>query len=351
MPNYKQYAYQYSKLGLSVVPLLPGQKYPGLKEWQLKATRDPHQIYTWWTESPDSNIGFITGKRSDRIVVLDLDEHPEEGKFGIELWREWEHEHGKFPETWEAVTGSGGRHLYFRDTEDRPRAQHLYNGSVDFQSDSALIVLPPSVHPNGNSYYWDVSPDDVPLADINDNVLQFIKEGQKQSVRKTFTEDKDSKIQKGSRVNFCFNLVARLINIGLPEDSIRKTVQEENLRRCDPPLTNADLEREVFPAIKRYKSPASYNTRFRLPDVLTGDSRKDMLYRAVYSMLSRNHDNLSIFMTIHQENRVKCKPPLPEDDLDQLIDQAIRNYAEGGRFNGSGDHIRPDDISPFFRSK
>ncbi len=352
MSHLKQYALQYARLGMSIVPLLPREKYPGLKEWQNKATTDPGTIREWWTAEPESNIGFITGKRSGRIVVLDLDEHPEEGKFGIEIVKEWEAEHGKFPETWEAVTGSGGRHLYFRDTEDRLRAQHLYNGSVDFQSDSALIVLPHSVHPNGTEYYWDISPDDMPLADINENVLAFIQEGKKQVLTIDPGLESASVIPKGSRVSTMFRLVSKLIGTGMSEDTIRDAVRSENESRCQPPLTESELEKEVFPAIQRYKNPASsstYYNRFRLPDIITGQAREDSIYRLIYRLKSMNCDDQSIFYLMSEENRRKCKPPLPDDYLERSVYlQALQNYKKGGRFNGRSDGLlRLSELSPF----
>lgn len=355
MSHYRQYALQYAKLGMSVIPLKEKEKYPFLTEWQKKASSDPYQIRSWWTESPQCNIGFLTGKKSGRIVVIDLDEHPDEGKFGIEIWKDWESKHGKFPETWEAVTGSGGRHLYFRDIEDRPRAQHLYNGSVDFQSDSALIVLPPSVHPCGNVYYWDISPDDVPLADIDENVLAFIQEGMNQTLIKNpidVSENSSAPIKKGFRVSSMFKLVTRLVNSGISEQNIINVVRSENEKRCIPPLTESELKKEVFPAIRRYRNPSSssaYYNQFRLSDVLTGQERIDQLYRLVYSLKNKNLDDFTIYMAVSKENEKKCVPILTTDELEQTVYlPALRNYEKGERYNGRpDDHIRLDEISPF----
>ena len=371
MATMKQYALRYAELGLAVVPLRCREKRPPMDNWQSLATRDPEVISSWWSPSripfqsinaegkqytwysdPQYNIGFVTGAKSNRIVVVDLDEHPEDGRYGIEIADDWEREHGRFPETWCAVTGSGGRHLFFRDTCDRPRMQHLYDRSVDFQSGDALIVLAPSIHPTGNAYFWDLSPGDVDLATVDDNVLAFLAAGKK-------TQDPapggsgglvlPETIRKGGRVSSLFRLTARLCAMGLSAETIKGIVTNENERRCDPPLTANELEREVFPSIQRYSdSSAAYYRPFELSDHLSGQIRLDALYRAVYWMKSKGFSDDSIRSAISIENQVKCDPPLTESELDcKILSLALSNYQRGGRADvRQTQRLRLDSISP-----
>ena len=136
----------YAELGLAVVPIRKGTKRPPMKAWQKEATQDPEKIRQWWSHWPDSGVGVVTGEKSGGLAVIDLDEHPEDGRLGVELLQTWEGENGRLPETWTATTGSGGRHLFFKLQGSMKRQQHLYDNQVDFQTDGALVILPPTIH-------------------------------------------------------------------------------------------------------------------------------------------------------------------------------------------------------------
>lgn len=50
--------------------------------------------------------------------------------------------------------------------------------NVDFQGEGAYVVLPPSIHPNGNRYRWfdGLSPDECDLMILPDYLIEEIKE-------------------------------------------------------------------------------------------------------------------------------------------------------------------------------
>ena len=190
-----QAALAYAELGLAVVPIQKGTKRPPMKAWQEEASLDPDVIRSWWNRWPDSGVGVVTGKKSGGLAVIDLDEHPEDGRHGVELLENWQQENGQLPETWTAITGSGGRHLFFRIQEDLKRQQHLFDKQVDFQADGALIILPPTVHPKtGKPYKWAKAPDQLPLAAYEGRPAEFIDEGYL--------------AMRGSQTNMVLNVVA-----------------------------------------------------------------------------------------------------------------------------------------------
>jgi hypothetical protein len=242
------YAIRYAEIGFAIVPLSPGEKYPLFEKWQDLATTDVEQIREWWTFNPSYNIGLMTGIKSSDIVVVDLDQHPDQGRYGIDVAKDWQLEHGAFPETWEAVTGSGGRHIFFRDPSAPKRHQHLWDNSVDFQADGALIVLPPSRHPNGNKYFWDVPPLQVPLAEIDDNVKDFLRAGGMNEEQIPFAMP--DIIPEGKRVKTLFKAVCSMQSKGFSDEAIVAAIKTENVVRCVPPLSDDQLKREVFPALK-----------------------------------------------------------------------------------------------------
>ncbi len=66
----------------------------------------------------------------------------------------------------EALTGGGGRHLYFRHPGGIVRNRVGLAPGIDVRGDGGCVVAPPSVHPSGKRYAWVAShgPEDSPLA-------------------------------------------------------------------------------------------------------------------------------------------------------------------------------------------
>ena len=63
--------------------------------------------------------------------------------------------YGEEPETWKAVSGSGGRHLFFRYPPGFAMPTIRTAIGVDVRGQGGFIVLPPSVHNNGRAYEWE----------------------------------------------------------------------------------------------------------------------------------------------------------------------------------------------------
>ena len=120
----KEAALEYAALGLAVFPVIPpmgnGEKSAGKKpyisNWQKEATSNKEKITEWWTKWPTANIGIATGRKSQGLVVIDLDIDDDKGINGYEALKEWQKEHGDLPETWQSITGRGGYHLFYFDT-------------------------------------------------------------------------------------------------------------------------------------------------------------------------------------------------------------------------------------------
>ena len=145
----------------------PG-KHPIPKGWtNLKPSPDEvvAMVDRWWGEHPNANIGMPTG--SSGLVVIDLDtpepdDDGDEGYDGEYVLSQWMQKHiGVGYVDWRdigtlsAVTGSGGRHLVFRDAD----ADGLRSGSrilpmVDVRARGGQIVVPPSTHASGRKYLW-----------------------------------------------------------------------------------------------------------------------------------------------------------------------------------------------------
>ncbi len=172
-----EHALAYAQLGWRLAPIPPTFKYPHkVDNWQQKATADPDKIRKHWGTHPDHGICVPTGPGSG-IVAIDIDSY----KGGDEGWAELEALHGPAPETVEAITGGGGRHLLFRHPIDGPvitnaAAAHLPAG-IDVRGDGGQICIAPTIHPSGTPYAWEVEHDPLdgyPIADLPTWLLELL---------------------------------------------------------------------------------------------------------------------------------------------------------------------------------
>jgi hypothetical protein len=145
------------RLGWSVLPLEAGGKAPcgrlvpiGVKD----ATAEPVRIREWWARAPDSNVGVAVG--ASGLVVVDVDQHPGGADGGASL-AALEAEHGELPDTVEAITGGGGRHLVFAAPDGEALRAGPIAPGVDVKAGNSYITVAPSVHPSGREYAWDAA--------------------------------------------------------------------------------------------------------------------------------------------------------------------------------------------------
>ena len=247
----KEWALYYAELGLAVFPLAYRNKVPAIEGGCKAATTEKSKIERWWNQNPRYNIGIATGNKSSGLVVIDLDVDKNKGIDGYEVLRDWQNKHGELPETWQSITGRGGYHYFYKDTITHSNKVGLYEG-VDIRGEGGYIVAPPSVHPNGNTYEWEQEPKEYEIAQVDDIVNDFFK-GEKQRIdseHKTNFKVPEL-IPEGKRVDTIVRLIASLRTKGLDDDAIKAAVRVENEKRCNPPLKEKELEKAVFPALKR----------------------------------------------------------------------------------------------------
>lgn len=260
MESMKDHALYYARLGLAVFPIKPRSKHPLTSHGFKDASKDQQQIEEWWSRWPSANIGIATGQASGGLVVIDLDVDKEKGLDGRVTLREWEAEHGKLPDnTWLAITGRGGYHYFYRDTVIVKNRTGIYEG-VDIRGNGGYIVAPPSIHPNGRAYEWEQDPMLYPLAEANGTVRDFLFPAPESWDQQTL--EMSNQIPSGERTTAMVKLVCSQQAKGLSDEAIRAAVRAENEAKCIPPLTDQELETEVFPALTRYqKGTAPYQDK------------------------------------------------------------------------------------------
>ena len=231
----KDFALRYAKMGFAVLPLKPRSKIPITKNGFKDATTDLQTISSWWDRTPDSNIAIATGSRSGGLVVIDLDRDKEKGIDGYETLRSWQKEYGTFPETWISITGRGGYHLFYKDSVTNKSRIHLYEG-IDIRAEDGYVVVPPSIHENGNCYEWEYGPGDkVEIAEVSSTIVNFLmgpapEEKQAFQIQETIPE-------------------VRLINNGANMDLIYYIGPEDNR------FTDLNFNGDLLKGIVEYNKP------------------------------------------------------------------------------------------------
>lgn len=238
-------ALDYLARGWAVVPVRAREKRP-LIPWQsyqqAPATED--EVRAWFGRWPQANVAIVTGAVSG-LVVLDVD--PKHG--GDASLSQLEREHGPLPSTIEAVSGGGGRHLYFAHPGGQVHNKVGLAPGIDLRADGGVIVAPPSIHPSGARYTWRPrhAPQEAPLAPLPRWLLQrqpsdagrlghplaywrgLIAEG----------------VAEGSRNSAIASLAGHLLWHGVDPDVVTELLLCWNRERCRPPLGDEEVVRTV----------------------------------------------------------------------------------------------------------
>ncbi|MHB8537691.1 MAG: bifunctional DNA primase/polymerase [Candidatus Dormibacteria bacterium] len=224
----------------------PG-KHPRPVRWLLEATTAADTVRGWWRRWPDSNIGVVTGRRSG-LLVIDVD--PRHG--GDDALAALEQENDQLPETVEAVTGSGGRHILFAYP-----SQHVIRNSaslvglgIDVRGEGGYIVAAPSGHVSGRGYAWEAAhhPTDVALAPPPAWLLALLAAGRNGRHPAPPLEES---IPEGRRSASMVSLAGSMRRRGANADSILAALRIENAARCHPPLDDDEL-RSIARSVSGY---------------------------------------------------------------------------------------------------
>ena len=247
-------ALSYIEMGFAVIPLVARDKRPatehGLNDW----TDNPQDVIDWWTINPNDNIGIVCGQPSHGLLVIDIDVDEEKERDGYATLREWEHMNGSLPETAVSITGKGGMHYLYRMDATRASIRPSANIElgIDIRCDASYIVAPPSVHPNGNRYEWQDSPEDMPLADADGNVYALVDYIQRTGEVNDLDTKKPNgkfklpdKITEGKRDETLYKYGCHLRAIGRSNEEISDAIYGANAKRCDPPLDSRTLNKIV----------------------------------------------------------------------------------------------------------
>jgi hypothetical protein len=224
-------------------------KHPRTKHGLKDAATDPRQLRWWWRQWPDANIGLATGAASG-LVVLDID--PRHG--GDATLAALETRYAPLPDTVEALTGSGGRHVCFAHPGGQVPSRHGFAPGLDFKADGGYVVVAPSLHASGRRYAWELAhhPADTALAPMPAWLIALVQE----SARPGGTQAPvDGPLVEGVRNETLFKLACAMRRHGAPPEAIGAALEITNAQRCAPPLGADEVQRIAASAMRYAAQP------------------------------------------------------------------------------------------------
>ena len=235
----RQFALKYAAQSYSLIPI--GKDKKPLVKWQeyqiRRATEE--EINQWFIQWPDMNIGIVTGKISN-LVVIDIDPR-----------------HGGSDEQFKAIltphcrTGGGGWHYYFSYTDGVKNKAGLWNG-IDIRGDGGYVIVPPSLHESSGRYQWVISLEAKQPIPLPDFVLNKIHEEKKQDHRQAgaFDTKKVSGVEEGVRNDSAASVIGKFLS-RFPKKEWKSIVwpMAKNWNTNNNPPMEEDELRDVFDSI------------------------------------------------------------------------------------------------------
>jgi hypothetical protein len=222
-------ALTYRRRGFSVIPIKSKDKRP-MVAWESyqKEPASEATIKHWIESWPNANIGLVTGAISDCIVIdLDSDEARDKVKSLV-----GDYDLQAVPRT---RTGKGWQ-LFFKHPEVSIPNRTGVLPNMDVRGDGGYVVVPPSIHPNGKEYTWEV-PLNGHLPQIPGELYSLITSGS--SHNGTAGDhgrfDVWRGISEGQRDHELFRYACQLRSFDAPRDVADRLILEA-AALCRPPF-------------------------------------------------------------------------------------------------------------------
>lgn len=248
-------ALHYHSLGYTPIPCRPREKRPlvAWKDFQVYRPT-PEQLQAWFEQWPDANLALVLG-RGRYAVDLDGGDEAEAllANAGIMLP----------PDAPRSRTGNG-YHVFlstYNPIPDRIALLSTEGGKpqVDIRG-IGIVVVPPSIHPNGKTYEW-IRPlvekpphgaaeltelihrTEAPVSAATGNV--------KAAGNRFWVADALRGVGDGQRDHMCTKLAGFFIAKGLDSDTTIAVINDTFGRLCSPPFPPRDVEKCVLSIARR----------------------------------------------------------------------------------------------------
>jgi hypothetical protein len=311
--NLYQSALDYAKRGWHVFPLhtiINGKcscdnsactgnhkgKHPLTAHGVKDATTDPALIRQWWSEAPQANVGIATGPKSGFFVI------GPDGQAGIDALAELERQYGPLPPTPRSRTGSGGRHNYFAWPPGRviKNAANCNGLPIDVRGAGGYVVAPPSLHWTGNSYLWEIPPEEVPLAPAPVWLLDWLANGK----GRTRKRDKTMASVRGT-------------DTALPRSSASDSGGDTALPRSSPSVLTVQTE-ATADALSR-----AIAYLHKCPPAISGQGGHDQTFAVARAIVYGFNLGPEVgYDLLSKHFNPRCLPPWSEKELQHKCEEA-----------------------------
>jgi hypothetical protein len=302
------YALLYLQRGLSVIPLIYGDKKPAVRweEFQVRrATED--EVKKWFSNV--RNIGIVCGSVSGKLVVLDIESEELFQKFYEKLDKEHPELRDIVLNTWLIKTGKG-RHIYLRvrasDEEYSMRVvSDKHENFFEVRSKEMYVVAPPSLHPSGKRYeFTNAGGINDPIAEVDIQalgkivavlhevagfrkcssllVLLGVEEWKEKSEYVEGEVKKPSKLKKlsdkdvdeiikiikpyyasGHRQNLCLHLAGCMARLGVHPESVAKIIYQLQKDAIEKGESKDPIEQRLSTISYTYQKLGVWNDNIR----------------------------------------------------------------------------------------
>jgi len=258
-----------AKRGFRLIPIKAREKFPPLlKEWQKHASCDPDQILNWYENHKNCNWAPATGCASGYFIV---DADAETGRNTVLEWKnlygdEW------FDTTFAVETGNGFQHYaaWPPGADIRNSAKKVAPG-IDIRGENGYGLIPPSIHPSGKAYRF-LNGENAPVLPLPAALLEKLE-----IIAPANDVDDTSRrgfeiphlLPEGSRDSVVHKMASHLRRRGYPPDVIRVAIGTYNLNHCEPPMSEAQVEK-IYQSVLKYKPGVAVPEKVavRGPDLL-----------------------------------------------------------------------------------
>lgn len=231
----------------------PG-KHPTTEHGLKDASADLDTIEDWFEQSPNANLGLLTGADTG-LVVLDVDPRHGGDRSLIELQKEF----GPLPKTIRVKTGGDGEHYYFQHPGGKVGNKTGIRDGLDLRGDGGYIVAPPSIHASTRPYLWDEEADTI--APLPSWLLDLINTKKKTILPKA--ADNNSSLAEGKRNASLMSIGGTLKSRGLDQSQIATALSALNQVLCHPPLEASEVA-QITQSLSKYQE-ATWQEPMPLP--------------------------------------------------------------------------------------